>query len=122
VVRQVSLTAAWKGWPFLVLGAMLGAVGALYKTIIGLLPACDPLIRISTLRRAALKGASIGLTAWFAPTMVGGGDNVTQAVLSGHYAVTAWQESLYCAFSLVRGLAPLAPPEACSLPCVDADN
>jgi len=47
------------------------------------------LIRISTLQSAALIGATIGLTAWFAPGMVGGGDNLTQAVLSGHYAVTA---------------------------------
>jgi CIC family chloride channel protein len=72
VVRQVSPTAAWKDWPFLVLGAMLGAIGALYNsTIIGLLRACDRLVRISTLRRAALIGASIGLIAWFAPAMVG---------------------------------------------------
>ena len=73
VVHQVSLTAASEGWPFLVLGAMLGAIGALYNsTIIGLLRACDRLIRISTLQSAALIGATIGLTAWFAPGMVGG--------------------------------------------------
>src|SRR6516164_981378 len=90
VVNQVSPTAVWKGWPFLVLGGLLGAVGALYNSIvIGLLRACDRLIRISTLLRAAIIGATIGLTAWFAPAMVGGGDNLTQAVLSGHYAVTA---------------------------------
>ena len=90
VVRQVGLTALWKGWPFLVLGAILGAVGALYNsTIIGLLRACDRLVRISTLQRAALIGATVGLTAWFAPAMVGGGDNLTQAVLSGHYGLTA---------------------------------
>ena len=66
VVRQVSLTAAWKDWPFLVLGAMLGAIGALYNsTIISLLRACDRLIRISTIQRAAVIGATIGLTAWF---------------------------------------------------------
>ena len=90
VVRQVSLTAVWKGWPFLVLGAMLGVVGALYNsTIIGLLRACDRIIGIPTLQRAALIGATVGLTAWFAPAMVGGGDNLTQAVLSDHYAITA---------------------------------
>jgi CIC family chloride channel protein len=90
VVRQVNLTAVWKGWPFLVLGAMLGAVGALYNSIIiALLRACDRFVRISTIQRAALIGASIGLIAWFAPAMVGGGDNLTQAVLSDHYAITA---------------------------------
>src|SRR5215469_9407945 len=90
VVKQVSLTAVWKGWPFLVLGGMLGAVGALYNsTIIGLLQVCDRSVRITSPQRAALIGATIGLTAWFAPAMVGGGDNLTQGVLSNHYAVTA---------------------------------
>src|SRR5215831_3869420 len=90
VVRQVSPTAAWNVWPFLVLGAMLGTVGALYNsTIIALLRACDRFVRISTIQRAALIGASIGLIAWFAPAMVGGGDNLTQAALSDHYAITA---------------------------------
>ena len=89
-VRQVSLTAAWKGWPFLVLGMMLGVVGAFYNSsIIGLLRICDRLVRIPTTQRAAFIGATIGLTAWFAPAMVGGGDNLTQGVLSGHYGLTA---------------------------------
>jgi len=30
-------------------------------------------------------GATIGLTAWFAPMLVGGGDDLTQAILSGRY-------------------------------------
>jgi chloride channel protein, CIC family len=90
VVSQVSLTAVWKGWPFLVLGGMLGAVGALYNsTIIGLLRLCDRSVRVTTLQRAAFIGATIGLTAWFAPAMVAGGDNLTQGVLSGHYGLTA---------------------------------
>jgi CIC family chloride channel protein len=90
VVRQVGLSAVWKGWPFLILGGMLGAVGALYNsTIIGLLRACDRLIRKPTLFRAALIGATIGLIAWFAPPMVGGGDNLTQGVLSGQYGLRA---------------------------------
>jgi len=61
---------------------MLGTVGALYNSIIiALLRACDRSIRISTLQRAALIGGSIGLMAWFAPAMVGGGDNLTQRAL-----------------------------------------
>ena len=90
VVKQVNLTAVWKGWPFLVLGGTLGAVGALYNSaIIGLLRVCDRSVRITSLQRAALIGATIGLTAWFAPAMVGGGDNLTQGVLSDHYTMAA---------------------------------
>jgi CIC family chloride channel protein len=90
VVSQVSLAAVLKVWPFLVLGGTLGAVGALYNsTIIGLLRACDRLFRVSTLLRAAVIGATVGLVAWFAPALVGGGDNLTQGVLSGHYGLTA---------------------------------
>src|SRR6516162_9965037 len=44
VVRQVSLTAAWNGWPFVVMGMMLGVVGAFYNSsVIGLLRVCDRL-------------------------------------------------------------------------------
>ena len=90
VVRHVSLTAAWDGWPFLVMGMMLGVVGAFYNSsIIALLRVCDRLIRIPTTQRAAFIGATIGLTAWFAPAMVGGGDNLTQAVLFDHYTMAA---------------------------------
>ena len=89
-VRQVSLTAAWKDWPFLVLGGLLGAVGTLYNSmIIRLLRLCDRVARVSSVHRAAFIGATIGLLAWFAPAMVGGGDNLTQAVLSDQYAITA---------------------------------
>ena len=89
-VQQVTLTAVWRTWPFFVLGALLGGVGALYNsTIIRFVHLSDRFSRVSPLNRAALIGATIGLTAWFAPTMVGGGDNLTQIVLSGHYGITA---------------------------------
>ena len=74
-VRQVSLTAVWKGWPFFVLGVLLGAGGALYNSaIIGLLRLCDRFVRISSVLRAAFIGAVVGLLAWFAPAMVGQSD------------------------------------------------
>jgi CIC family chloride channel protein len=83
-VRQVSLTVVWKAWPFLVLGVLLGAAGALYNTtIIALLRLADRFSQRSTVVRAACIGAVVGLVGWFAPSIIGGGDNLTQAVLSG---------------------------------------
>jgi CIC family chloride channel protein len=88
-IRQVSLTAAWKAWPFLVLGVLLGAGGALYNsTIVGMLRLCDRFARLSSVQRAALIGAVVGLVGWFAPAMIGGGDNLTQAMLTQRFTTT----------------------------------
>ncbi|MGA9243846.1 MAG: H(+)/Cl(-) exchange transporter ClcA [Silvibacterium sp.] len=89
-IHQVSLTAVWKGWPFLILGVLLGACGALYNSaIVGLLRLCDRFVRISSVLRAALIGAVVGLVAWFAPAMVGGGDNLTQTMLTQRFTFAA---------------------------------
>jgi CIC family chloride channel protein len=89
-IRQVSLTAVWKGWPFLILGALLGASGAFYNsTIVGMLRFCDRFARVSSIQRAAIIGAVVGLVGWFAPAMIGGGDNLTQAMLTQRFTATA---------------------------------
>jgi len=86
-VQQVSLIQAWKIAPFLALGALMGVVGALYNAAtVGLLRFADRLPKLSSINRAAIIGAAVGLVAWFAPALVGGGDNLTQAILSDHYA------------------------------------
>jgi chloride channel protein, CIC family len=87
-VRQVSLTQIWGIGPFLALGALLGAVGAVYNAAtVGLLRFADGLPSLSSTNRAAIIGATVGLVAWFAPAAVGGGETLTQAILAGHYAV-----------------------------------
>jgi CIC family chloride channel protein len=87
-VRQVSVTQAWRVAPFLALGALLGAVGALYNAATaGLLRLSDRLSGISSVSRAALIGATVGLVAWFAASLVGGGETLSQAILSDQYAV-----------------------------------
>jgi chloride channel protein, CIC family len=88
VVPQVVPTWVWSKWPFLVLGAFLGVEGAIYNAIImALLRASDKASRISSLQRAAMIGALVGLVAWFVPGMVGGGDSLTQAILSNRFQV-----------------------------------
>jgi CIC family chloride channel protein len=86
VVPQVSPTADWSKWPFLALGVLLGVVGAIYNAVIlALLRVADKLAAISSLTRAAIIGGAVGLIAWFVPAVVGGGDNLTQAILSNEF-------------------------------------
>jgi chloride channel protein, CIC family len=90
VVKQVSPTTIWRMWPFAVLGMLIGVVGALYnRIIILLLRISDRSVKLNSVQRAAVIGAVIGILAWFAPTLVGGGDNLTQAILSSSLTLRA---------------------------------
>ncbi len=87
-VLQVSPTETWNTWPFLALGAMLGVLGAIYNAVVmGLLRISDKMSNLSSLQRAAIIGAMVGLVAWFVPAMVGGGDTLTQAILSSQFTM-----------------------------------
>jgi len=87
-LMQVSLTQVWRVGPFLVLGALLGAIGAVYNICtVGLLRFGDRLRNLSSVNRAAIIGATVGLAAWFAPALVGGGDVLTQTILVDPNAV-----------------------------------
>ncbi len=89
-VPQIGQLAVWRLWPFFILGSLLGAVGAAYnRVIVRLMRLTDHLGRLNSVQRAMLIGASVGLIAWFAPSLVGGGDNLTQSILSGAYAIPA---------------------------------
>jgi chloride channel protein, CIC family len=68
----------------LALGVVAGCLGVAYnRTILGTLTAAASLRRLPVELRAALIGVAVGLLAWFAPDVVGGGDAITQRVLSG---------------------------------------
>ena len=67
----------------LALGVVSGLLGVAYnRAILGTLAAGARLGRWPMERRAALVGAVVGLLAWFAPGVVGGGDAITQQTLS----------------------------------------
>jgi CIC family chloride channel protein len=53
-----------------------------------LLRITDNMMRLSSLQRAAIIGAVVGVVAWFVPNMVGGGDVITQAILSNQFQLT----------------------------------
>jgi chloride channel protein, CIC family len=87
-VQAVNPTETWKITPFLVLGALLGATGALYNLMtVSLLEFCDRLTKYSSVQRAAFIGAVVGVAIWYVPALVGGGDTVTQAILSDRFVV-----------------------------------
>jgi CIC family chloride channel protein len=69
---------------FFVMGALLGLAGAAYNhAILGALGAADRLRQWPVELRAALIGATVGMLAWLAPQLVGGGDSITQRLLAG---------------------------------------
>lgn len=87
-VAQVSPTESWNKWPFLALGVVIGFVGAIYNVVImALLRASDKMLKLTSLQRAAIIGGVVGVVGWFVPALVGGGDNLTQAILSNQLAL-----------------------------------
>jgi CIC family chloride channel protein len=79
---------------YLVLGVAAGVTAACYnRAIIGLILLADRLDRLITWCpvevQAAAIGAGIGITGWFLPGLIGGGDNITQRVLAGDMAIGA---------------------------------
>jgi CIC family chloride channel protein len=69
---------------FFILGAVAGLAAVAYNhAILGALAAADKLRRCPVEFRAALIGAAVGMLAWFAPEVVGGGDPITQSTLLG---------------------------------------
>ncbi len=89
-VPQVSATENWNKWPFLLLGGLLGVLGSFYNVaVMALLRASDKVQRLTSLQRAAIIGAVVGLVAWFVPAMVGGGDSLTQVILTNQFAMSS---------------------------------
>ena len=72
----------------LVFGVLAGLLGVAYnRTLLGTLAAAEKLRHWPVELRAAVVGAAVGMLAWFAPGLVGGGDGITQRTLSGSETV-----------------------------------
>jgi chloride channel protein, CIC family len=73
---------------FFVLGAVAGFAAVAYNSaLLRTLAAADRLGRWPVELRAALVGGGVGVLAWFAPDLVGGGGSLTQATLSGAFTL-----------------------------------
>jgi CIC family chloride channel protein len=88
-VATVAYPAA-ATWPlFVALGAIAGLAATIYnRTLLGAIWVAQRLGHWPVELQAAVIGAAVGGLAWFAPGLVGGGDQVTQRVLSGEAILT----------------------------------
>jgi len=69
---------------YFLLGAITGLFAILYnRALLGTIAAANRLERWPVPLRAALIGGAVGMLAWFAPGLVGGGDEITQRTLQG---------------------------------------
>ena len=89
------------------LGLVAGVLGVFYnRVLLGALAIADRLARWPGEVRAAMVGAMVGALAWFAPSLAGGGETLTQRALDGTEAL-ALLPSLYM-LRLVLGAASYA--------------
>jgi CIC family chloride channel protein len=89
---------------YLFLGTLAGLAGVAYnRAILGALAATGRLRRWPVELRALVIGIAVGLIAWLGPTLVGGGDPLTQQALSGTNPVS-W---VVLVFLLRFALGPL---------------
>jgi CIC family chloride channel protein len=72
-------------WPlYVAMGVLAGLLAALYnRALLGAISVTDRLDRWPVELQAGVIGAAVGLVAWFAPELVGGGDEITQRTLAG---------------------------------------
>jgi len=77
-------------WPlYVALGGLAGLLAALYnRALLGALSLTDRLDRWPVELQAGFIGAAVGIFAWFAPELVGGGNEITQRTLAGGATVT----------------------------------
>ena len=82
--------AAAATWPlYVVLGALAGLFAVFYnRALLGAVSLADRLDRWPVQLQAGVIGAAVGIFAWFAPELVGGGDQITQQTLAGGATVT----------------------------------
>jgi CIC family chloride channel protein len=86
---------------YFVFGAFAGLLAVAYnRALLATMAAANRLSRWPAELRAGLVGAAVGLLAWLAPGLVGGGDSITQGVLSGGAPLAAIPVAFLIRFAL----------------------
>jgi CIC family chloride channel protein len=86
---------------YFVFGAFAGLLAIAYnRMLLATIAAAHRLIRAPVELRAGLVGAAVGILAWFAPDLIGGGDAITQSVLAGSVPLAAIPAAFMVRFAL----------------------
>jgi CIC family chloride channel protein len=86
---------------YFVFGAFAGLLAIGYnRALLATIAAADQLNRAPIELRAALVGAAVGILAWIAPDLVGGGDAITQRILAGGVPAAAIPAAFLVRFAL----------------------
>jgi chloride channel protein, CIC family len=86
---------------YFVFGAVAGVLAIAYnRALLATLAAAHRLTSAPVELRAGLIGAAVGVLGWFAPELIGGGDAITQRVLTGSVSLAAIPAALLVRFAL----------------------
>ncbi|WP_459557335.1 ClC family H(+)/Cl(-) exchange transporter [Lacunimicrobium album] len=90
VVPELSYPETGSLIAYLVLGLFIGVLGVAYNwTILTVFAIAGRLTSIPIEVKAGVVGGLVGLLAWFAPGVVGGGEQIVQNVLDGKVVMTS---------------------------------
>jgi CIC family chloride channel protein len=86
---------------FFILGGFAGLLAVAYnRSLLAAIAVRDRFGKLAIELRVGLIGASVGTLAWFAPDLVGGGDQITQRTLFGHEGLAVVGFSFLIRFGL----------------------
>ena len=89
-VAALAPAAAGTRILFFLAGGVLGLLAIAYnRALLGALAVCDGLKGVPPVLRAAAIGVGVGALGWLAPSLVGGGDALTQSALLGQGDLSA---------------------------------
>ena len=103
---------------YFVFGALAGLLAVIYsRALLATIATAHRLNRLPTELRAGLVGAAVGVLAWFAPDLVGGGMRSPSAFSPAAYHLPLFRPPFWFGLDLARYPTPPERQAACSRPC-----